>query len=142
MGLEEDIVDVSLALALARADDPPPNLSRLRSRQTLRSPSDQWIVVLRCGAGRHRSPPRVGEVSLSLDGGGPPLVDQGVQGMAHRLYGGRDSYLIQEQKPTALRFPCRRDCPADWNVITPRLITAYRRAVESGRRTLVFGVDL
>jgi hypothetical protein len=98
--------------------------------------------VLLCGAGRHRFPPRVGEVFH--DG----LMVKPTHALERRpvvLQQGPQQY---GPPPRSVRFPCggRLEgdgrCRADWNVEPARLQAAYRRAIEAGRRTLVLGVDL
>jgi hypothetical protein len=97
-----------------------------------------WIVVLRCGAGRHRHPPRVGEISS----GGTMVMRTYAGAFNRRPVLLSDEHVDSGPNPLSLRFPCRRDCPADWNVETPRLQAAYRWAVDERRRELVLGVDL
>ena len=96
------------------------------------------VVTLRCGAGRHRYPPRVGEVFGKREG-----IIQVKRACDRGPAGG--IYVVL---PRSLRFPCfgriegGGRCPANWNVETPRLLAACQRAVDSDPRTLVFGVDL
>jgi hypothetical protein len=103
-----------------------------------------WIVVLRCGAGRHRHPPRVGEISS-----GGTMVMRTYAGAFDRrpvLLSGE--YVDSGPNPPSLRFPCRcrieggRRCKADWNVDTSCLQAAYHQAEAERRRELVLGVDL
>jgi hypothetical protein len=103
------------------------------------------VVVLRCGAGRHRHPPRVGEVFNY----GVLMVRIGPSGRAWTV-------TLKQPSPfewgrgmrRSVRFPCGqrleggRRCPADWNVDATRLEAAYRRAVAERKRELMLGVDL
>jgi hypothetical protein len=104
-----------------------------------------WFVVLRCGAGRHQRPPRVGEVS---HGDVVWWAPSRGQGRAQRHRGGAEFLRLglpaePRTPPASLRFPCpERGCSADWNVATDRLEVAYWRAVAEGRRELTLGVDL
>jgi hypothetical protein len=135
--------------AVRRWQDDPDLVDRIFDRAANRAlpsrsnrPSEDWpagaVVVLRCGAGRHRHPPRVGEV---FDRNADTVIKrtQGPRRDRRRLliiteYGGR--------RIRSVRFPCRDDCPADWNRDTATLEAAYRRAVAERKRELTFGVDL
>jgi hypothetical protein len=118
--------------------DERPARAALRSLPSRLFRDGDPVVVLRCGAGRHQHPPRVGEVF-------------GAALLVKRTYGpslGRRRWVSitkdsgGRRRLRSVRFSCRDGCPADWNIDTARLEAAYRQAVASGRRTLVFGVDL
>jgi hypothetical protein len=104
--------------------------------------ASEWVVVLRCGADRHRHPPRVGEVH----GGGDAVWWASRRGRGQRQGGGRG--VPASPPPPSLRFPCggRLEgggrCRADWQVATDRLQAAYWRAALDGKRELVFQFDL
>jgi hypothetical protein len=126
---DPDLVESELERAGVRA---------LPSRFNRDDPSaSEDIVVLRCGASRHRHPPRLGELF------GTAVLLKRTQGphRDRRRWVSVSGHTGLHQ-PRSVRFPCRDDCPADWNIDTARLVAAYRQAVASGRRTLVFGVDL
>jgi hypothetical protein len=104
------------------------------------------VVVVRCGAGGHRFAPRVGEIHLH---GGLIMLAYGPdRGVSVAPAIGPFQGQIPEDEPRSVRFPCRGRlegggrCKADWNVETPRLQAAYRRAVAERRHELVLGVDL
>ena len=96
------------------------------------------VVTLRCGARRHRHPPRIGEVFCSRTG-----IVQVKRACDRGPAGG--VYLAL---PTSLRFPClgriegAGRCPADWNIDADWLRAAYRRALGERRPELVFPFDL
>jgi hypothetical protein len=133
--------------------EPPPDADRyIPSRASAELPPTEAVylsgplgradlfVVLRCGAGRHGRPPRVGEVKV---GAGvvwwAPSRGSG-QARRHR---GEAVFLRGDGVPPSLRFPCpERGCSADWNVATDRFEVASWRAAAEGKRELTFGVDL
>jgi hypothetical protein len=125
---------------LVDADRTLPSRIHAAFERDWRSRPNDWVVVLRCGARRHRHPPRVGEV---LNRGTAVRISHHPSGRAWTVLLGQPDAPSQ-----SVRFPCDQRlegggrCPADWNIDTARLEAAYRRAVAEGRRVLTLGVDL